>query len=625
MAQYRTNEDYASFENELREAFSVARDQLDQEEVRIINLYRNLPKRAYHRTSKKDAIIDQLTEICKDIDYKLISPKLSSIKTEAMKYFDEIIKQSQQGEEVVISQGEADSVASEQLAEFGQELKKTCENLGRVMYGNFLSDQSDSILQRMNGLKHKLTDSVLGQFGTETTPQLFVPDRHQYSSPNKRIKPEPRYHQAPLVPEPRYHQAPLVSEPRYYQAPLVPEPRYHQAPLVPEPRYHQAPLVPEPRYYQAPLVPEPRYYQAPLVPEPRCPQPLSFLGTEATPPKLEALLTDSTPKPPTPEKNSPLIKDTPPPKFEESEPPKPISPVEPPKKRIELEPIIAKGKPPDYQAKGRPIKSAGKFGTDVGQFKLPKGMAFDAVDNRIFIAESSNAGSRIQIYSVNENTFALMDQTFLTKPHAIAVSDEFLFITDVERNAIVQFNIEMLDYVSHNGGLGSRDGELNTPYGICVDKNLDVYVADSKNNRVSVFKKKLKFKENIGVDTLIEPKDVRLTKETVAVLDTNDICLHFFSRKTGDLLRSCITMGKGNDVSRPIFLYIDNHLNILISDHFGHAVQIFDQEGTKIHTIGGPTSGHGSGQLFSPTGLFVNKAGELVVVSCNKNNILQYF
>ena len=54
-------------------------------------------------------------------------------------------------------------------------------------------------------------------------------------------------------------------------------------------------------------------------------------------------------------------------------------------------------------------------------------------------------------------------------------------------------------------------------------------------------------------------------------------------------------MGKGNDVSRPIFLYIDNHLNILISDHFGHAVQIFDQEGTKIHTIGGPTSGHGSG------------------------------
>ena len=114
-----------------------------------------------------------------------------------MKYFDEIIKQSQQGEEVVISQGEADSVASEQLAEFGQELKKTCENLGRVMYGSFLSDQSDSILQRMNGLKHKLTDSVLGQFGTETTPQLFVPDRHQYSSPNKRIKPEPRYPLAP--------------------------------------------------------------------------------------------------------------------------------------------------------------------------------------------------------------------------------------------------------------------------------------------------------------------------------------------------------------------------------------------------------------------------------------------
>ena len=564
MTEYRSNEDYNSFENELREAFRVARDQLNQEEVRIINLYRNMPKRAYHRTSRKDAIIEQLTEIRKDIGYKLVSPKLESIRDEVIVYFNKVIKQSLEEQDVPLTEGAVNSIVNDQLEEFGQELQKSRETLYRIMYGSFLSDQSNSILQKMHGLKSKLADSVKGRSIGEVPAQLLVPDGSRayasdinpYITDAKRSKTETGFSgmgQTFHKPTEGMHTEPELRS-------SVPEPTLSLLPPT-------SPLM-----------------------ESRSP----ILG-----PTLS----------------------TPPHELHES-----IEPVEAPKPKLTpvLEPITAKGKPPDYKCKGRSIKSAGKFGTNVGEFKMPKGIAFDSVDNRIFIADSSNVGKGIQIYSVSDNNFNLMEQTFLTKPHAIAVSDEYIFVTDVERNVVVQFNIDSFEYETHNGGIGNLDSELNTPSGLCVDNKLNVYVADNKNNRISVFEARLKFKEHIGVGSLFEPKDVKLTKDTIAVLDTADICLHFFSRKTGGLIRSCITMGKGNDVMRPIFFFIDPHLNILISDQFGHSIQIFDQGGQKVHTIGG-TAGHGEGQLFSPAGLFVSKTGEIVVVSSNKTNILQYF
>ena len=551
MATYRRFEEHNSFESELRDAFGVARDQLNQEEVRIINFYRNLPRRAYHRSSRKEAMIEQLTEIHNDIEYKLVSPQLDSIKSEAMKLFGDVIRQTREKPDVSLTEGEVDSIVDTQLEEFELELKKSRDTINSIMHGRFLSDQSNSILQKMHGLKHKLVQCVREQPSRGTPPLLLVPDgSHSYHSEAN----------------------PYITEAKRSKT----EPSSQRASQV-------CPMQPEGMQ----LKPEQRQVLSEYTPYP---EQTTRTSDQSTRDPHESLLLIETPLP---------------------------------KPELELEQITTTAEPIDYKSKARPIRTAGTAGQGVGMFKLPKGIAYDPNDAKIFITESSSAGSGVQVFSIGDNKFTTMKQTILKKPHGIAVKDEHLYVTDIELHCVVQFTTDLYEFVARAGEKGSGNGQLNTPSGLCVDNNYNVYIADNKNNRVCVFTKSLCFKENIGVGQLTEPKDVKLTKETVAVLDTGGQCLHFFSRRTGEITRSCIAMGKGRDVLRPMSLFLDAHLNILISDQFGHSVRIFDQRGQLIHSIG--EQGTGEGQLFSPTGLFVSKRGELVVVSSNKNHILQFF
>ena len=48
------------------------------------------------------------------------------------------------------------------------------------------------------------------------------------------------------------------------------------------------------------------------------------------------------------------------------------------------------------------------------------------------------------------------------------------------------------------GGYGSAEGELNMPWGICVDEFGDVYVADWRNDRVQKFTADGEFIFSIG-------------------------------------------------------------------------------------------------------------------------------
>ena len=122
---------------------------------------------------------------------------------------------------------------------------------------------------------------------------------------------------------------------------------------------------------------------------------------------------------------------------------------------------------------------------------------------------------------------------------------------------------------------GGGEGQLNYPYGLCIDYNGNVYVADSNNNRVSVFSKDLNFLKHIGTQQLYYPCDVKVTPNSVVVLD---YCIHLFSR-SGYLIRSCVTQGRDGMVSGPRFFCLDPVGNILIADYFRHSIKILSPSG----------------------------------------------
>ena len=244
-----------------------------------------------------------------------------------------------------------------------------------------------------------------------------------------------------------------------------------------------------------------------------------------------------------------------------------------------------------------------------------QGLALDEPNLLIYIADWSN--SRIQVVSFAGKFLKRFGQGILKSPYGIAVTEDNVFVTDYSLHAFIQFRKKDYKLVRRTGTEGGGEGQLNHPRGLCIDYNGDVYVADCDNHRVSVFSKDLNFLKHLGTQQLDTPRDVKVTPNSVVVLDWSYNRIHFFSR-SGDLLRSCVTM-----VSRSDFFCLDTAGNILISDCYRHNIKILSPSGQPIHVIG--KAGHERGELYSPSGICLSQTGNIFVLSSNKNFRLQSF
>ena len=277
---------------------------------------------------------------------------------------------------------------------------------------------------------------------------------------------------------------------------------------------------------------------------------------------------------------------------------------------------------PDYSLKKEPVVTAGKWGNGDNEL-IATGIAIDEDNKLIFIADCGN--SRVQIVSFEGQFMTRFGQDTLKWPWGITVSKEHVFITDIGLHALLQFDRNSYKLVMRTGTKGTEDGQFNYPQGLCIDYNGDVLVADRDNNRLSVFSKDLIFISNIGIGHLKDPRDIKLTLDSViVVLDRSPKCVHFYS-KNGHLLSSCISRGEGPGclVYRPTFLCIDLAGNIMISDFGNNRIKIFSQSEQLIHTIG--REGEGIGELIEPFGICISKLGTIFVVSDNPNLSIQCF
>ena len=274
----------------------------------------------------------------------------------------------------------------------------------------------------------------------------------------------------------------------------------------------------------------------------------------------------------------------------------------------------------DYSLKKQPVLTVGKEGTFNNELYQPKGLALDEPNQLIYIADYWN--SRIQVVSFAGKFLKKFGQGILYSPWGIAVTEDNVFVTDINLHALLQFGKKDYKLVRRTGTRGGGEGQLNYPYGLCIDYNGDVYVADCFNNRVSVFSNNLNFLKHLGTQQLKYPSDVKVTPNSVVVLDRSPNCIHFFSR-SGDLLRSCVTQGEDGMVFGPRFFCLDTAGNILITDWDRHSIKILSPSGQLIHEIG--KEGHGRGELYYPSGICLSQTGMLFVVSRNINFGLQSF
>ena len=210
----------------------------------------------------------------------------------------------------------------------------------------------------------------------------------------------------------------------------------------------------------------------------------------------------------------------------------------------------------------------------------------------------------------------------LSRPEDIAITSKgTLLVTDWGNNRIQEFTMDG-ECISCFGNHSFFDGPLkfNGPCGITINKTSgQVYVADSRNNRVQVLNADLTFSHMFGRNgshckgLLNYPHGIAIDSEGfVYVADTGNHCIQQFTPE-GKHLSSFGTKGSApGQLTNPRDIAVDNNdLLYICEEGHNHRVSVFTTFGEFVHCFGY--------KLSNPYRSVFDKSGYLYV--CDSSNL----
>ncbi len=197
---------------------------------------------------------------------------------------------------------------------------------------------------------------------------------------------------------------------------------------------------------------------------------------------------------------------------------------------------------------------------------------------------------------------------------------------------------------------GSDNGSFNSPVGLALDGDGNLYVADRLNHRIQIFDTSLNWKDTIGTNSVSgdddnsfnNPIDVAIdTDGNIYVADQNNHRLQIFN--SSHVYQSTIGMtgDPGNDdeqLDSPTgvaTVELEEEIKVSIVDRDNHRLQIFASsaiaDGAERYsyqyqtTIGeSGVSGSGNNQFNRPSAVAVTSSGTIYIVD-RSNHRLQVF
>jgi DNA-binding beta-propeller fold protein YncE len=139
-----------------------------------------------------------------------------------------------------------------------------------------------------------------------------------------------------------------------------------------------------------------------------------------------------------------------------------------------------------YDFAGREVKRFGTRGSGPGEFDLVTDVAFDAAGN-VYVSEYGE-NNRVQVFDRDLKflrTFGRLGpgDGELSRPQSLAIVGDVLYVTDSCNHRVAKFSLAG-DWLGQLGGTGSNPGEYRFPYGLDVDDEGKLLVAEFGNNRV---------------------------------------------------------------------------------------------------------------------------------------------
>jgi DNA-binding beta-propeller fold protein YncE len=187
-------------------------------------------------------------------------------------------------------------------------------------------------------------------------------------------------------------------------------------------------------------------------------------------------------------------------------------------------------------ADGSRLRVIGREGDGPLQFIHPYQL-WIAPDGHVFVADSAN--DRVQVLTPTLDFHCFVGVGHLVGPCGVRTDDDIIVVSEWEAHRISVFNRYDGALLRHFGSLGSGDGQLRFPYGLCfMSGHRHVAIAEFGNHRVSVFSVEGEFIRHVGVGQLRSPTGVAGSAfDELVVADYGNKRVVVFSA-SGELLKT---------------------------------------------------------------------------------------
>ncbi|CAF3370384.1 unnamed protein product [Rotaria socialis] len=235
--------------------------------------------------------------------------------------------------------------------------------------------------------------------------------------------------------------------------------------------------------------------------------------------------------------------------------------------------------------------------------------------------------------------------------------------------------------IAGGNGLGNANNQLYEPYGLFVDDNQTVFIADYENHRIMQWKEANTTNGQVAagangqgnqLDQLNSPTDVLIDKETdsLIICDWRNRRVVRWSRRSGptqgeilidnidceglamddqrylyiadpekhevrryesgDVNGTLVAGGNGlgngtSHLNGVTYLFVDRQQNVYVSDNCNHRVMKWSKDAKEgIVVAGGQGEGSALTQLNYPNGLFVDMFGTLYVADTWNHRVMRW-
>ncbi len=253
------------------------------------------------------------------------------------------------------------------------------------------------------------------------------------------------------------------------------------------------------------------------------------------------------------------------------------------------------------------------------------GIAYSPDDQ--FLVVSDRPTKSVQVVRVSDQSLVRsIGQDTLKNPRRLDISPDgtTVFVSDAELHAVLQYRMDGT-LVRQIGSKGQAAGQFVQPWGLAVSKAGELFVADTGNHRVQVFRvsdgvylRQIGGAKGSGNGQFNLPVDVALGPDETELLVV-DVCNHRIQvcrTRDGQYLRGWGSCGSVDGrFNLPQSVVVTGSGEVVVADAYNHRVCVFDLDGTFHRSI--DSHGSGPGQFHQPSLLAVSPSSRQLCVQAN--------